>query len=98
MKGLSKNHKNLKYQCFECLVRTEFMNPGPKKLRLVFPHISVLSNPPPIAIWYCFLGGVGWVSLLNPYVTGKLTPTAHLISGAIRSINLPKKDLWEHIF
>ena len=39
----TQNHEHLK---FDYSVRQKIGDPGPKKLRTIFPHISVLSKPP----------------------------------------------------
>ena len=56
--------KNMGNQCFECLVRPDSANPGPEKLRMLFPHLLGLSKLPQSPYGtFCFWvgwGGVVW--------------------------------------
>ena len=64
MKGLSKKSKNDGHLRFDNSVRPDPAAPGPRKLRAVFPLISVLPKPNqlPYGAKYVFggWGGVGW--------------------------------------
>ena len=59
MKLPSKNVKNHEKLRFHNSVRPDPAAPGPRKLRVVFPVISVLSKPPqlPYGAKYSFWGG-----------------------------------------
>ena len=63
MKLPSKNYDNYENERFHYSVRPDPATPGPRKLRVVFPHTSVLSKPPqlPYGAKYLFLGGWGGV-------------------------------------
>ena len=69
MKLPSKNFKNHENLRFHNSVRPDPAHAGPKKLRTICPHTSVLPKPASLAFWGDILflgGGVGWNSLLNP--------------------------------
>ena len=74
MKLPSKNVKNHEKLRFHNSVRPDPAAPGPRKLRVVFPLISVLSKPPqlPYGAKYFFLAVLSAFPvfpLLDPYWT-----------------------------
>ena len=84
MKGLTQNVENLANLRFDNPVRPDPAAPGPRKLRTIFPHTSVLPKPfqLPYGTFFFPLGRIlGFTSFypIGPLFGLLLTPFAKLL-------------------